>query len=216
MIAKAVAVVVVATAGLMAGCASSSYSYREPGSYEVSTSREVSVEFEQYWDTYVEALSQSFFVINNISKESRIINVSFSANRPSDYIDCGESTRTWEGGAGGAGRTVYQSADGSRYMVAMPGTVVYHTVQRNTSLEGRFNVYMAPQDSGTLLRVTSRYIWSVAWNAVDPYHRPAGSGQDTVAFSSAETGTIGYGEERLACRSNGTLESDLLNLASAG
>ena len=50
----------------------------------------MSLPFNSAWDANVSKLSESFFVINNIRKES---NVSFSANRPSLYIDGGFATR---------------------------------------------------------------------------------------------------------------------------
>lgn len=41
-------------------------------------------------------LAKSFFVVNNIEKESRLINVSFSTETPEKYINCGRTTRTFK------------------------------------------------------------------------------------------------------------------------
>src|SRR2546428_522669 len=50
------------------------------------------------WDRLVQRLSRGFYVINNIDKASRLINISFSSNTRQEYIDCGTTTRTYTRG----------------------------------------------------------------------------------------------------------------------
>src|SRR6266513_940375 len=49
--------------------------------------------FDAVWDRLVGRLATGFFVINNIDKASRLINVSYSSDAPGDFVDCGRSTR---------------------------------------------------------------------------------------------------------------------------
>ena len=63
---------------MLAACAGSTTSYQPPAQYAVQTERRVALQFDEAWDRYVAELSKSFYVINNISKKSRIINVSLS------------------------------------------------------------------------------------------------------------------------------------------
>ena len=78
----------------LSGCATSSLNYSPPStSYTIKHSVQINEDFEVVWDRLVKNLASDFFVINNIEKNSRIINVSFSASKPTDFVDCGITTR---------------------------------------------------------------------------------------------------------------------------
>ena len=80
------------------GCATyptSSYVYMPPNEVKYDNEAFVDKPFGVVWDELVEQLSKSFYVINNIEKASRIINVSFSTDTPEEYVDCGISTREY-------------------------------------------------------------------------------------------------------------------------
>lgn len=197
----------------VAGCASSSYLHYEPSKYEIHSSKRFSVEFGQFWDLYVEELSKSFFVINNIEKESRIINVSFSVNQPSEYVDCGRSERISNHPATGKQHFNYLSVDDSTYQAGVDNTNFLWTIKRDTALDGRANIFMAPDGPETLLRVNVRYVWSVDVSGISNVGHTS---RDThrLSFSTSETGSLGSGEDKLVCVSNGKLEARLLNLVS--
>lgn len=146
---------------VLGGCASSTQSYSAATSHVVENEKILNIPFSKAWDQYVAELTKSFFVINNIDKESRIINVSFSVNKPSEFIDCGVTTRTAAHPSIGTQTFTYPTADDSTYLAGVDGTNELWNVQRNTNLEGRANIYMAPQGNNTLLRVNARYVWSV-------------------------------------------------------
>jgi hypothetical protein len=83
------------------GCATqgvSTYKYTDNAPIQINNELVVSKPQSQVWDILVKELSKSFYVINNIDKESRIINVSFSSNAPSEYVDCGKTHRTYTQG----------------------------------------------------------------------------------------------------------------------
>src|SRR3972149_6139198 len=96
--------------GLMSGCISlcllflpnskgtNTEKYIDNSPIQVSNEIVVSRPQSEVWDILVKELSKSFYVINNIDKESRIIKVSFSSNNPSEYIDCGKAYRTYAQG----------------------------------------------------------------------------------------------------------------------
>ena len=197
----------------MGGCASSSMIYHEPSKYEIPSSKLYSMDFERFWDLYVEELSKSFFVINNIEKESRIINVSFSVNQPSEYVDCGRSERTSNHPATGKQRFNYRVADDSTYQAGVANTNFLWTVERDTALDGRVNIFMAPDDPETLLRVNVRYVWSVDVSGTSNTGHVS-SNTERVSFSTSEVGSRGSGDDKYMCVSNGKLEARLLNLVS--
>src|SRR3546814_4300040 len=70
---------------LTAGCAAQAdLNYRKPTQPSLTNSRTVNAGFEETWDGLVRNLSSEFFVINNIEKASRIINVSRSEEHTSE------------------------------------------------------------------------------------------------------------------------------------
>lgn len=202
---------------VLGACATSGASYRQPGTYNVETERMLDTPFADVWDMYVAKLSESFFVINNISKDSRLINVSFSVDRPSEFVDCGHATRTSSHPATGKQTFSYETADDAVFNVGIRGTNVLWTLRRNTNLEGRVNIYMAPNGNQTQLRVNVRYAWS---NHVSGSSNVGGvvSEQYSMNFSSKEVATrtdsdVGVGGPTTwSCRSRGRLEYRLLHL----
>lgn len=201
------------TAGLalaVAGCASSDVRYQPPSSAQTAqTERTINMPFDRAWDQYVEGLSRSFFVINNISKESRIINVSFSTNQPSELIDCGVTTRIARAPAIGEETWEYAAADSSYYRYGIEGTNLVGQVKRETSLEGRANIFIAPEGQDTLLRVNALYVFSVSTSLQDPRAPVPQTSTWSVNFSSAEEGPLGDGA---TCVSTGALERQLMSL----
>jgi hypothetical protein len=192
----------------LGSCAGSTANYQAPSEIRVENERTLPISFEQAWDLYVAELSKSFFVINNISKESRIINVSFQTTTPSQFIDCGMSTRTSKHPATGEQRFVYPTADSSTYNAGVDGTNYLMTVNRTANLEGRINIYMAPDDNRTLLRVNARYVWDVNVTQVSNMGQVSPNYNSTISFGSVEAGR----DTEITCRSNGNLEQKLLNL----
>ena len=195
---------------ITAGCASSTYEYMPPDdSFRMKTERLIPIAFSEFWDAYVSELSKSFFVINNIEKESRIINVSFRSSIPGVYLDCGYANRTFNNKS-----YHYEVANSSYYQLSGKALLLIWNIIRTTELEGRINIYMAPKGNQTLLSVNALYIWSV---------HVKGTATDNPAYQTASTLTLDIssgkeGEkedsqgEKIRCRSKGVLEKTLLEL----
>jgi hypothetical protein len=177
---------------------------------------------DEVWDSLVKELSKSFFVINNIEKESRIINVSFYTDSPEDYIDCGTTSRSWSG-TKNKGNINYNSAEDSRYFVMYKWGAYNHLpaealVHRKTSLEGRINIYVAPSGNGTLTTVNSRYIFNCDWTVNGYYYNAFGTlvnssvdkGDYSNTFNTNRPNTVNVGKETSTCCSNGKLEQEIL------
>lgn len=174
-----------AFAGLvfLASCATpgvSNHQVSPPEPKTVDNERVINEPFDVVWDRLVRGLSRSFYVINNIEKQSRIINVSFSSDHPEYFIDCGRSVRTYHREVRGEqiDRTYeYQIAASSRFLVAgtwlfvdrygisqeFPETTDY---TRTTALEGRVNIYVAPRSAQqTDVAVNARYVLNIGGTA---------------------------------------------------
>jgi|SRR5271157_1792766 len=220
----------------ISGCATqgvSIHQYNEPQQLKVENEVVIAKGQSDSWDTLVKQLSKSFYVINNIDKASRIINVSFSSNSPGDYIDCGKAHRTY---AQGEKNEVYDydTANPSRYRAATPrrpnrNFAYYINVNRETGLEGRSNIYVAPEEknpNNTVVTVNTRYIWSVKARGVVVVENSGGTIINsqilpeqtyTVTFNTGQSGyyTENTGE-RVTCVSKGTLERQILNMVTSG
>jgi hypothetical protein len=219
----------------LSGCATpgaSKLSYSPPKvPYVHNNEVSISEPFDTVWDRLVGRLATGFFVINNIDKSSRLINVSFSSDSPESYVDCGQSTREFSYQK--EEKTyVYNVAQDSAYKVAgtwgpynnLPNIA---EVYRDASLEGRINVYVAPQSSNTtkisanvkyILRVTTAGT-SVAYNAfgspVQQFTNPSSSSD--VTFTTGEAGSKNWGAGgsggSVTCRATGALEKSILDMA---
>jgi hypothetical protein len=195
------------------GCAGTVASYTPPSTSgeNVNTEKVVDAIFDVTWDEYVKELSKSFFVINNISKESKIINVSFSTNRPSNYIKCGTTQVTSKHPARGTQTFTFAASDSSDHWVGVDGTNHILNNSRRAELEGRANIYIAPAPNDqTIMRANARYVLGIEEkiSGVTILHQQTNN--YSLSFSTQEIGTTSDG---MTCISNGKFEQELLGLA---
>lgn len=195
---------------ILMGCATSSATYNPPDvSGRIANSKQVDKPFDQLWDSLVRQLSSDFFVINNIDKSSRLINLSFSSSTPSKYIDCGRTIRKFSD-ARGEQVFDYATADSAKFQASTPqGTTL--NVTRGTRLEGRSNIYIAPHSAGSEVSVNTKYVLQVTMSATDPLGRPAGTLTTPIDFSTKQPSTSGT--DNATCKSIGAIEQTILDMA---
>ena len=220
---------------LISGCAVKGIStmyYEEPSLKSVENEIIVEKSFPQVWDKLVKGLAKSFYVINNIEKASRIINLSFSSNSPEDYINCGRIIRTYEQGKESK-RYEYNLAASSSFKMAGGKTggvgqfLVTHYINRITSLEGRVNIYVAPgqEKARTQLSVNTRYIltldatnYSTVQNVfeVELNRTVITPKKSTHMFNTNQPNRTNWGTVQVVsnviCNSTGKLEKSILDL----
>jgi hypothetical protein len=202
------ALLVVALVPALSGCITATANYQPPRAFTVENSKMVAQPFDAVWDQLVRQLSSDFFVINNIDKNSRLINLSFSAATPSNFVNCGHTARTFSNLRGE--RTYdYNTADSAQYEIKANGTGF--GVVRTSRLEGRTNIYVAPEEAGTRISVNTKYVINVNLVATAFDGRPGGSQQLTWDFSTKEP-YAGAGPDPVTCTANGSLEKRILNL----
>ena len=183
------------------------------------------------WDILVRELSKSFFMINNIDKESRIINVSYSSNNLCRYVDCGKvnievkkSTLNKMGQSsydfGICESNSYITEGSSPNQSGIPAPIICLNTRR-PKLEGRMNIYIAPEGKGTLVTVNSRYVLDIKLKAECDFYAPAGtlvgSRQENMSyecsFDSRKPDMCQPAKgEPFMCYSKGTLEREILSL----
>ena len=223
--------VMVLTTLCFSGCATqgvSTLDHQDMALHEIKNELQVSRPQSEVWDMLVKELSKSFYVINNIDKESRIINISFSSTTPADYVDCGRSHRTYR--QGDKTETFdYDIASSTRFKVASrrqehPAFSNYAVLRRETSLEGRSNIYVAPSEkdkNATVVTVNTRYIMSfkIKGEAFAEHFNgniiPRGLVPEqtfSIMFNTNQPGQYtGDDGKTISCCSKGKLENEILS-----
>jgi hypothetical protein len=209
-----------------------SFQSTDPTQPPVKNEVKIAEPFEVVWDRLVKQLSKSFFAVNNISKDSRLINVSFSSNEPEKYIDCGTAVRTYNKGK--THETYrFSRAESSTFRYAkQAGSNSYfdYLVSQQTSLEGRINIYVAPDASGTTVTVNARYIltseqqgtYELVGGALEIVQQRGVVPKDskTHAFTTNEQNREDWGSPGephwITCQSRGTLENEIIDMAKGG
>jgi len=214
------------------GCASigdASSTYQEPTPENIPNEVVFEMPFEEAWDVLVRELATRFYVINNIDKESRLINVSFSSDTPEQFVTGGQTTRQLDRG-GEISTWTYDPAASSSYEIEqawgdfnnLPMTA---TVIRRTSLEGRSNIYVAPAGGSTRLTVNCRYILTVEVSGTfvgkNAFGGVAQAGtvppkKVSAAFNTNEPCSVNWGTpgepDYVAFRSTGEFEKDVISI----
>ena len=184
--------------------------------------------YSQVWDGLVKQLSKSFYVINNIDKESRIINISFISDKPTDFIDCGKTHRTYAQGDK-IEQYDYETAGKANFKMATPQKLNNYwagfiLAQRDTSIDGRANIYVAPDERNpatTTVTVNARYILTIKSRA-DVYGQHANGNvifvrnvpqnDVTISLNTNKPETHVFRDGSVVCFSKGTLENEILSM----
>lgn len=194
----------------LSGCASSSLQYAKPDSKHVNNQIILNQDFDQVWDRLVRNLAADFFVINNIEKNSRIINVSFSTSRPMEFVSCGQSTRQFKN-AYGTQTFVYDPAQSTQFPFTNDFGVLFNA-NRKTYLEGRTNIYLAPEGENTVVSVNTKYLLKA-----DIEYRNNGNQvvqRDSFVFDfSTKSAYEASNGDGVVCVATGELEQKLLDYA---
>lgn len=191
----------------IAGCATSTANYTPPTEVRIVNTKFVDKPFDIVWDSLVKELSSDFFVINNIDKNSRLINISFTSQHPSDFVDCGISNRTFKNARGNQNYS-YKTADTSNFTMTNDQGLAFH-VYRKSRLEGRTNIYVAPENTGTNVTVNTKYVLTVATVATTIDGRPAGT--ENFVFDPSTKQPFSNGT--VTCTAVGEIEDRILRAA---
>ena len=190
---------------VLCGCATSTATYSPPAAPNVVNTKLINKPFDVVWEKMVKELSGDFFVINNIDKNSRLINLSFSSQKPSEFVDCGSSTRTLKSSRGDKIYT-YKTADSTEFVTTNDQGALFQ-VRRISRLEGRTNIYVAPEGAGTNVTVNSKYVVSIAVNVEGGR---AASTENFVADPSTKTP---FNNGTVTCYATGKIEELVLRAA---
>ena len=200
----------------ISGC-STSMNYTPPLEVRESTTVILRDPFETAWTNSVRGLGESFFVMNNIVKDSKIINLSYIGD-PEKYVDCGHfaiSVRE------GIGTTTYQFPE-ARRSVQFKLAQGFNTsfVDRHMSLEARINILFEEVDKNeTGVKVIVRYIVTrtgtqTVTNHINNHTATLPLPPVSLSFNTGESASV-KGETTLTCRATGEMEKALITLLAS-
>ena len=159
----------------------------------------------------IPALGKQFFIINNLDKESGLINISYSGD-PETYVDCGR-IKSYVKNARGERTYDFPSARAYQAYEVMDteGGTGYWQVERKVQLEGRMNLILQEIDAGsTNITANTKYIVTRTFSTQGPNGRD--SGTDSVSFNSGQSATLPGAKTE--CRATGKFERDVLDLVN--
>ncbi len=186
--------------------------YQPPQQTTIPSSITVQKPFQQAWDQFVRKLGQDFFVVNNISKDSRFISISVSHNQAAKFIDCGTlnqkvNSKDW----------AFNAADNADF--DEDGTTVNHRV---TGWIGRMNIVVTPSGADTIFEVNAAYGFGMVQTGRDVVRNLIGRVVSTSRMRKMEAGfkfttkaadEQPFGAVTIRCQATGIWEQLVLDLA---
>ena len=164
------------------------------------------------WTNAIPNIGKKFFVINNLDKESGLINVSYNGN-PEDYIDCGNIVTS---GTHIRKQTVPIAKHQQGYGFQTSSSINF--VNRKMALEGRANIILEElSNNQTLITANVRYILhrqqTTATETFFPKQVWKHTESDSIAFNSGGNGGFPQGIEGVPfeCYATGRLEQEILS-----
>jgi hypothetical protein len=198
------------------GC-STSRNYTPPLEVKESTTVILRDPFEAAWTKSVRALGGSFFVMNNVVKDSKIINLSYSGD-PEKYVDCGHLALNVNEGTG---TTTYQFPEARRSVqFKLARGFSTSAVDRQMSLEARINILFEELNKHeTGVKVVVRYMVTRTGTQTVTDHinnRTSTLPLPPLSFSFNTGGSdSATGETPLTCRPTGEMERALIDLLTS-
>jgi hypothetical protein len=202
---------------VLSGCAAVTgglkYAPPEPPEGQ-QNSRPFDADADSVWRALIAHVGDTFFVIDNMEKDSYFLNLSFSAKEPTEYVDCGHVTSE-VANARGPRTYSFPAASASEEYEATNGGHLYF-ISRQISLSGKANVLLTSvSPSKTQVKVTTRYI--VRKTAVQRTPMDIDPPQNldaTVSFSTGEAGDEPTGM-KMRCLATLALERGILDGVAA-
>lgn len=205
-------VIVVLLLTILVGCAGK-FEYTRPTSPPtLNNSVVINKSKEELWKLIVPMLGKQFFVINNLDKDSGIINISYSGD-PEKYVDCGRIISYVKNARGEKTYNFPASKSYQDYEIMdMQGGAGLLFVSRKMILEGRMNIIV--EDIGNnQSRVTAntRYILSktTTFRNVQGHSNTI---TNTISFNSGQEGVSEGSGANMICQATGKLEDEVLSL----
>lgn len=212
---KIFVLVMVWCCSVIIGCSSKINSnYSQPNEYTESTTRIFNASYDKVWKAAVDSIGKSFFVLENIEKDSGIMSLSFSSKNPSDFIDCG--TTVDSGKLHGKDYSLSYSNTDTHLMKWLTLNDIPVQCARGLKFNGKSNIIVNKISTDkTSVNVNTRYIVALTYTCSLPYQvgfntfYKEQSVNYEMVFTGNERGTFEQGG--MSCVSKKTLEKNILD-----
>ena len=168
---------------------------------------------DDLWKKLIPALGSKFFIINNLAKESGLINVSYGGD-PEEYIDCGRLISEVKNARGKRVCDFPLARAYQQYEVMDMeyGTGLWFMEQR-MELEGRMNLVLQEiSPSQTSITANTRYVVTRTVKAQHVNRPVPETTSAAIHFNSGQSKTFPGSQQGTTCRANGRFERDVLSL----
>ena len=183
-------------------------SYIQPSqSYKTKNSVTINKPKSQVWNNLIPSLGSSFFVINNIDKDSGFINISYSGN-PEKYIDCG-IIDIYVKNLRGERKYHFPAASAYREYETMENGNNLLFYKRKMNLEGRINIIVQEVSAdSTLVTVNTKYVVTKDIIVSNPQGQSTHL-NDKISFNT--NGSASFLQATTTCYATGVLEREVLS-----
>lgn len=163
---------------------------------------------DEVWKKIIPEIGKSFFVINNIDKDSGLVNISFSGN-PEWYLDCGTVFTQVSNLAGERTYMFPGEKQQQCYEIMENGKLFQYN--RTMDLEGRINLIVEESNPHkTIITINTKYIVRLKSYIADVGTRQASLYDNSITFNTG--GCAQFPMMPTTCCSNGKLEKKLLDI----
>ena len=194
----------------LGACIQGGANYQAPEtSTRFANSKTVDQTKSQVWSNLIPKIGKEFFVINNLDKESGLVNISYSGD-PSRFVDCGTVQHTVTNLQGTRNYSFPGASPSETYETTQNGMLF--RVSRQMALDGRMNLIIEELSPGqTQVSANTRYVLTKDFRVWDVQNRMH-SDSETINFNGGSVGTFSSGTQ---CKSTGEFERIVLDLVNS-
>lgn len=193
------------------GCGKMERKYTPPMEYSPVISREYKCSFDKVWRATIDSLSESFWTLDNIEKDSGILTLSCTFPDPTDWIDCGRTRHQAKMPTWNINQDItYDNASKIQALIVVKedGTA-FDKMLRTVKVSARCNVIVKQKGhDSTTVTINTKYAVIVDYKFKYGLHFYPST--HDVGFSNRDIGIFEDGEAAI-CRSKNTFEAELLN-----
>ena len=153
---------------------------------------------DKVWVKLIDGIGKSFFVINNIEKDSGLINISYGDD-PCRFISCG-TLNSYVLDVQGKRNYKFPACIGNLFII-----------RRWITLDSRASIIVQKRNNGTLVKVNAKYVVIKNAKIYDPSYRLIRTELSNIKFNSNGGESFPNG---LKCYANGQFEKMILDIVN--
>jgi uncharacterized protein YceK len=205
----ALAILLLAVILSVFGCVSGKVTYiPEQGIKNTDNSIFLKESKDKVWMKLIDGIGESFFVINNIEKDSGLINISY-IDDPCRFISCGTLNSYVLNAQGKRKYNFPTCIEYKEYEEFNKGNLFI--IRRWINLDGRASIIVQKRNNGTLVKVNVRYVVIKDAKNYDPSWRFIRTELSSIIFNSNGGESFPNG---MKCYANGQFEKMILEIVN--